>query len=256
MREKPTLILLHGGPGADHSIFRPEFDALADVAQVIFLDLRGQGRSDKSAPERRTLAQWGDDVRGFCDALGIERPIVHGHSFGGMVAMAYATRHPEHPGKLVLSATYARQNIPRVAQRCEELGGPEVRDAAQRMWSEPGPEAQAEYNRLVLRYYTRELPSNLDGAFRVRFRNDVGLQFAAGEMQSFDLLRQLSTLVCPVLVLGGALDPVCPIEDQEDIAAALPADRVSFERFEECGHMIWIDAPERYFRALREFVAS
>src|SRR6266852_1265320 len=105
MREKPTLVLLHGGPGLDHSIYKPSFAALADIAQVVFLDHRGNGRSDPGPQESWTLAQWGDDVRAFCDALGIERPIVYGASFGGMVALAYATRHPAHPAKLILVST-------------------------------------------------------------------------------------------------------------------------------------------------------
>jgi proline iminopeptidase len=66
---------------------------------VIYLDHRGNGRSDAGPKELWTLAQWGDDVRSFCDALGIERPIVLGVSFGGMVAMAYATRHPGASGQ-------------------------------------------------------------------------------------------------------------------------------------------------------------
>ena len=107
MREKPTLLLLHGGPGFDHALYKPAYAALADVAQVIYLDHRGNGRSDAGPKEAWTLAQWGDDVRAFCDALGIVHPIVLGVSFGGMVAMAYATRHPAHPSKLVLVSTEA-----------------------------------------------------------------------------------------------------------------------------------------------------
>ncbi len=107
MREKPTLLLLHGGPGFDHTIYKPAYSALSDIAQVIFLDHRGNGRSDAGPKESWTLAQWGDDVRAFCDVLGIEKPIVLGVSFGGMVAMAYATRHPAHPAKLVLVSTEA-----------------------------------------------------------------------------------------------------------------------------------------------------
>ena len=53
------------------------------------------------------LAQWGDDVWEFCDVLGIENPIVYGASFGGMVALSYATRHPAHPAKLILVSTEA-----------------------------------------------------------------------------------------------------------------------------------------------------
>ena len=83
MRAKPTVVLLHGGPGFDHSIYKPAFSSLADGAQVVFLDHRGNGRSEAGPPESWTLAQWGDDVRAFCDALGIERPIVYGPRSAG-----------------------------------------------------------------------------------------------------------------------------------------------------------------------------
>ena len=46
MREKPTLVLLHGGPGYDHSGFKPLFSQLADIAQIVYVDHRGHGRSD------------------------------------------------------------------------------------------------------------------------------------------------------------------------------------------------------------------
>src|SRR5215467_10994035 len=87
MREAPTVVLLHGGPGFDHSNFKPDFAPLAEYAQVVYMDHRGNGRSDKSETSKWTLAQWGDDVRALCDALEISRPIVLGVSFGGMVAM-------------------------------------------------------------------------------------------------------------------------------------------------------------------------
>jgi pimeloyl-ACP methyl ester carboxylesterase len=92
MREKATLLLLHGGPGFDHSIYKPAYSALTDTAQIIYLDHRGNGRSEDGPRESWNLAQWGDDVRAFCDALGIEKPIVLGASFGGMVALSYAIR--------------------------------------------------------------------------------------------------------------------------------------------------------------------
>ena len=131
MREKPTLILLHGGPGFDHTIYKPAYSRLTDVAQVIYLDHRGNGRSDGGPKEHWTLAQWGDDLRAFCDALGIEKPIVLGVSFGGMVAMAYATRHPAHPGKLALVSTEAKGDsyLERRVEMFTRLGGPGGRRA-------------------------------------------------------------------------------------------------------------------------------
>jgi len=58
------------------------------------MDHRGNGRSSHDDPPTWSLAQWGDDVRGMCDALGIVKPIVYSVSFGGFVAQSYATRHP------------------------------------------------------------------------------------------------------------------------------------------------------------------
>ncbi len=131
MREKPTLLLLHGGPGFDHSIYKPAFSAVADLVQIIYLDHRGCGRSSGDDPETWNLAQWGDDVRGFCDALGIERPIVLGTSFGGFVAQAYATRHPDHPAKLVLVSTVAKVDFPAVFEAFGHIGGPEAKRIAE-----------------------------------------------------------------------------------------------------------------------------
>src|SRR5262249_48307460 len=138
MRAKPTLVLLHGGPGFDHSGYKPAFSALADLVQIIYLDHRGNGRSGGEDADTWNLAQWGDDVRTFCDVLGVERPIVYGASFGGMVALAYATRHPGHPGKLILVSTEAagHSHLKRRVALFERLGGSEVGALARRRFLE------------------------------------------------------------------------------------------------------------------------
>jgi pimeloyl-ACP methyl ester carboxylesterase len=105
LREKPTLVLLHGGPGYDHSGFKPLFSRLADVAQVVYYDHRGHGRSDRRPAEEWTLDTFADDVVRLSDALGIVKPIVLGQSFGGFVAQRYLARHPAHAAKVVLSST-------------------------------------------------------------------------------------------------------------------------------------------------------
>ena len=75
MSERPALIVLHGGPGFDHSLMRPWFDRFADTHQVIYLDHRGNGRSGGEADTWR-LAQWGGDIAAFCDQLGLVQPVV------------------------------------------------------------------------------------------------------------------------------------------------------------------------------------
>jgi pimeloyl-ACP methyl ester carboxylesterase len=115
MRERPTVVLLHGGPGSfDHSYFKPDFSRLADAAQVIYLDLRGHGRSEWGDPTAWSFETCADDVRAFCEALAIDGPVVYGHSLGGFVAMLYAARHAGHPGALVLQSTFARFDLDRI----------------------------------------------------------------------------------------------------------------------------------------------
>jgi pimeloyl-ACP methyl ester carboxylesterase len=258
MREKPTLLLLHGGPGFDHSIYRPAYSALADIAQVIFLDHRGNGRSEDGPSEAWNLAQWGDDVRAFCDVLGIVNPIVLGASFGGMVALAYATRHPAHPSKLVLISTEAAGGTHR-ERRFERFGGPEVGALARRRFLEvQGHIDQASldaWRRLAFPLYTRT-PRDPDMARRAVSRSEVQHWFTkpGGESHTFNMFPDLCRIQCPTLVLGGEDDPMLPIECQADIAAALPAHLVRFERFADCGHAVVPDAPERAMAVIRDFI--
>ena len=142
MRAKPTLLLLHCGPGLDHTIYKPAFSALSDIAQVIYLDQRGNGRSSGNDPATWNLAQWGDNVWGFCDALGIEKPIVFGASFGGFVAQSCAIRHPECPAKLILASTAAKFDFPTVFDAFGRLGGLEARQVAEVYWLAPSAEAR------------------------------------------------------------------------------------------------------------------
>ena len=261
MREKPTLLLLHGGPGFDHSIYRPAYSALADVAQVIFLDHRGNGRSEDGPSEAWNLAQWGDDVRAFCDVLGIVNPIVLGASFGGMVALAYATRHPAHPSKLVLISTEAAGGThrDRRVELFERFGGPEVGALARRRFLEvQGHIDQASldaWRRLAFPLYTRT-PRDPDMARRAVSRSEVQHWFTkpGGESHTFNMFPDLCRIQCPTLVLGGEDDPMLPIECQADIAAALPAHLVRFERFADCGHAVVPDAPERAMAVIRDFI--
>jgi proline iminopeptidase len=260
MREKPTLLLLHGGPGFDHSIYKPAYSALADIAQIVYLDHRGNGRSEDGPRERWNLAQWGDDVRAFCDALGIANPIVLGASFGGMVALAYATRHPAHPSKLVLISTEATGDSyrERRVELFERFGGPEVGALARRRFFEIQGHDEASldaWRRLAFPLYTRT-PRDPDMARRAVSRSEVLHWFTkpCGESHTFNMLADLGRIACPTLVLGGEDDPMLPIECQADIAAALPVHLVQFERFRDCRHAVVPDAPERAMAVIRDFI--
>jgi pimeloyl-ACP methyl ester carboxylesterase len=253
MREVPTVLLLHGGPGFDHSSFKPDFGALADVAQLVYLDHRAQGRSERGASERWNLAQWGDDVRAFCDALGIEHPIMVGQSFGGMVAMSYATRHPEHPARLVLSSTAARIRFDRALQVFERLGGADARDSARAFFENPGDDTVKPYRKICLPLYTRTQQSE-DWIKRTKMNEPLTLRFFNGEGRTFNLLPELKKIRCPTLITAGEDDPITPLADAEDIAAAIKPGVARLVTFPGAGHGVYRDLPSEYFAAVREFI--
>ncbi|MEZ5635585.1 MAG: alpha/beta fold hydrolase [Burkholderiaceae bacterium] len=254
MRDKPTLVLLHGGPGLDHSLFKPAFSQLADVAQIVYIDHRGNGRSSQGDPSSWNLAQWGDDVRGVCDVLGITRPIVYGVSFGGFVAQSYATRHPDHPGKLVLASTAAQVDWPAVFDAFERVGGPAARQLAHDRWRTPTPENRTLYRaQCYPLYYTRPI-AEPDALARAIVHDPVNQHFATGEWGRMDFRAALARVACPTLVMAGDRDPITPIAFSETIVAHLPPALTRFERFAVCGHGIVNDTPERHFELLREFI--
>jgi pimeloyl-ACP methyl ester carboxylesterase len=252
--------MLHGGPGADHSIYKPDYAGLADIVQIVYLDHRGNGRSEDGPKEAWTLAQWGDDVRAFCEALSIENPIVLGASFGGMVALAYATRHPAHPSKLILISTAAAGGSHREQRVAlfERFGGPEVGALARRRFFEvQGHDAASleAWRRLALPHYFRT-PRHPDVARRAVSRPEVLQWFTrpGGESLTFDLFPDLHRIRCPTLVMGGEDDPIHPIESQAELASALPPHLVQFERFPGCRHAVVPDAPERAMAVIRDFI--
>jgi pimeloyl-ACP methyl ester carboxylesterase len=255
MREKPTLILLHGGPGYDHSSFKPLFSQLADMAQIVYADHRGHGRSDRRPASEWTLDTFADDVVRLCDALGITKPIVLGQSFGGFVAQRYIARHPAHPGKVILSSTSHHMGLARKLAMFEKLGGREARDAAQAFWTQPNAQTWVEYNRVCKRHYNTT-PQDEAAAERTIFNTDILFASAGGEQQTMNLLPGLARALCPVLVMAGDADPVTPIEDAQDIAAALPPQWVQFERFANVGHGAWRDDADAAFAVLRRFIAA
>lgn len=257
MREKPALLLLHGGPGFDHTGFKPAFSALRDVAQVIYYDHRGNGRSTGHDSAAWNLDQWGEDVKGLCDALGIAKPIVCGLSFGGFVAQAYATRYPDHPGKLILMSTAAKVDFSAIFAAFERRGGPEARAIAESYWTNPTADGRARYiKRCVPLYNYQQGPG--DVVSRAILKTEVALHFNGpdNEQGHLDYRPSLSRIACPVLVMAGEEDPIAPISFSEEIVACLPPHLVRFERIAKCGHALHADAPEHVFSTVRDFIAG
>jgi pimeloyl-ACP methyl ester carboxylesterase len=255
MIERPTVIALHGGPGGDHSYLKGELSPLADVAQLVFPDMRSTGRSDRTSPERWTVDRWAGDVRALCGALEIEKPIVLGHSYGGYVAIAYASRFPDHPGKLILYAAEARPRPAESLETFQRLGGARAYRAAKKFFHDPNLKTGAAFARHCLPHYTRK-PEDPNKQMRMLANGDMTMQLLQSELRTIDLTPRLGSIRCPTLILSGADDPACPLEAAMEMASTLPAQLVRFQPISRAGHSVLNDRPRLALRILRNFIAS
>lgn len=252
MRDRPTVVLVHGGPASyDHSYFKPDFSRLASVAQVVYLDLRGHGLSDWGEPSEWSYEVCADDIRAFCDVLGVERPIVLGHSMGGWIVALYGARHPGHAGGLVLQSTTARFDIEQLGEGFRRVGGDEVARLARRAFLDAvDPDEWAQ----CFAVFGPNVPDEAQLARRIQ-NPSVGPRGSA-LFRELDITAQLERIDSPTLVSVGELDPVTPVEASREIVAGLRADIARLDTIPGAGHFPWLDQPSHYWTELERFVAE
>jgi pimeloyl-ACP methyl ester carboxylesterase len=259
MVRRPTVVMLHGGPGMDSAVTRGTGALLTDVASVVVYDHRGNGRSDRGDVADWTLDRWADDVVALCDVLGIQRPIVAGGSFGGFVAMRYAARHPDHPAGLVLYSTSATMDDDASIEAFRRLGGDEVAAIVARDFAEMSAETSDLFMKHALPLMSRHPDAQAKTAEIVAQtvrRQDVELHFNNGEFRSRDQRGDLTHIVCPTLVVVGEDDPITPPALADEIAATIKPDLVRLVRLPNTGHLLPLDDPDGFGSAFRDFVSS
>lgn len=253
MRERPTVVLVHGGPASyDHSYFKPYFARLAEHAQVVYLDLRGHGRSEWGDAAEWSFEACADDIRTFCDTVGIERPIVFGHSMGVPVVLLYAARHPRHAAGIVAQSGFARFDLTRLVEGFRRFGGDEVAELARRSFS--GDPVPPDEWAQVFAVFGPNVPD--EGELARRRQNRALGPHAMELMCRLDITDQLSRIESQTLVCVGELEPGTPVTASEEIFRALPDSVARLEVLADAGHFPWKDVPERYWPLLVDFVTS
>lgn len=251
MRQRPTVVLVHGGPGVyDHSYFKPDFARLAEHAQVVYLDLRGHGRSDWGSATAWSFEACADDVRAFCDTLGIARPIVFGHSMGAPIVLLYGARHPGHAAGLIVQSPFARWDPPRLVEGFRRVAGDDVAEIAGRSYAgEEVPDEQ------WARAFAAFGPNRPDKERQARTPKNLELNSHGMELiRRLDIVDQLDRVDSPTLVSVGELDPVTPVAAAKEIVGALPEGIARLEVIDGAGHFTWMDAPDRFWPVMIEFI--
>ena len=259
MRERPVALVIHGGPGGDHSGFKPAMSPLTDTMQLVYFDHRGQGRSARGDPARYTLDENVEDMEALRRYLGLGPVISIGTSYGGMVAMAHAARYPDAVRKLVLIVTASHGGfMPRAEQLIRETGTPEQQRLCARLWAGEveSAEQMAEFYAVMGPLYSTRYDPAAAHAVRGRATyapEPLNRAFGpGGTLRGFDLRPELGRITAPTLILAGAHDWICPPEFSEEIHRLMPGSQ--YRVFANSSHSIRADEPEALNAAIRAFV--
>jgi proline iminopeptidase len=259
----PALVVLHGGPDFDYDYLLPELDVLADRFRLVYYAQRGRGRSAEGVrPDDVTIDSEMDDLERVRRHLGLESVAVLGHSWGGVLAMEYAARHPERLTQLILMDTAPASYQDRLTFRrhLDRIRSPRDADrmrslAATAEFRAGNLDVEAEYHRLHFRPTLR--PDLLDLLLpRLRINFDPERVRTARAIEdrlydqtwnspAYDLFPALRRLTVPTLVLYGEND-FFPVEVVARIAEAIPGARLVV--LPQCGHFAFLEAPDTVAR--------
>jgi proline iminopeptidase len=259
------IVILHGGPGMDHSYFLPQMLKLAETHRLIFFDQRASGRSSARVDTNSmTLETLIDDIEGVRVAFHPGKMNLMGHSWGGLLAMFYAIKFPNRLNSLILSNSTPVTSELRLASfkmiqahTSHQDSIDQTRIARTEEFREKNPSAVGRYLRSVFRgsFYNPHMADSLTLSLCEDYAaKSALLQYLYREprLAHYDITKELSAIRCPVLVIGADHD-IIPAESNERIHRAINGSK--YVVLEHCGHFPFIEAPKAFFRAVREFLA-
>ena len=254
--------VLHGGPGLDHTYLRPWLDPLAAAAPLLYVDLRGHGRSS-SPPEAEgyTLPDAAADLVALARARGESSVDLIAHDFGAAVALTLAARHPEVIRRLVLVAPLRDgEQVRSVARRSREALGEPGWALIQSLSTPQGTLRDARdlprLFRALGRMWWHRAPSDatLEAMARgMRYRAEADANFLAAA-QRFDGRSLASDVRAPTLVVSGDDDLTFRPEESRALSEILPHGR--YAEIASAGHLPFVEQPATFVRAVNDFLAA
>ena len=265
------IIVLHGGPDFDQGYLLPDLDRLADTFRLIYYDQRGRGRSAENvSPEDVALASDLDDLDKVRQYFRLEPAALLGHSWGAVLALEYALRHPGRVSRLILMnpapasardltvfrKAYAQKlgaDLERqrqiIASAAYQDGDPEAVAARYRLHFRFALKRPEDYEKLMATMKAGFVRQGKDGILKARAVEDR-LMRDTWQVNGYDLLPKLRNVRIPTLVITGDSDFI-PTEIAEHIAQALP--NAHLVTLKNCGHFAYLESAREVHKAMRDF---
>jgi proline-specific peptidase len=258
------LFLLHGGPGLDHTEMHPWLDPLGDTFRLLYVDLRGQGRSQRVDPATLSLSVFASDVTRLAEALNLRQYAVLGHSFGSFVALAHAIEQGGASHYVVSSGTASfSKSAPEIQRNLEEFEPLALREQVTESWAlEPHARTQADVARLMAMQMPFHFATVESDAYRhymeveaqghAIYAPEVLAYFAAHEY-AIEYEDWLSSIRQPTLIITGQSDRTCTPRAAHGLHAGIPDSELVI--LPNAGHMSYVEQPGMYLAAVRDFFA-
>jgi proline iminopeptidase len=261
------LLVFHGGPGLDHTMFADYLDPLTDTGRyrLVLVDERACGRSDRTPPAQTwTLERMAHDVSDLAESLGVrEGYATLGHSYGAFLVLQHAVDHPHEPRGTIVSAGMADARwLQEVERQLAAFEPVELREQVTASWArETEVRTEDETSALMedqLPFHFREPRGEALAEYRrrtaglARYAPDVIRHFASQQYGGINVEHRLGEMTHPVLVLAGRHDRTCAVGASQDMARRLP--NAELVVFEDSAHMTFAEEPERFLQSVRRFL--
>lgn len=259
--DRDVMILIHGGPGGNHTLYADIEESLLEYADLVVLDLRGCGYSDKAEVRFCTLEHHIRDIEAVRIALNMDKPIIHGCSYGAIVALGYAlSSYSENLSKLILSSCAASGDFIKAAQEnLKKRGTPEQIKIAQLLWEGKfeSPEQFAEYYRAMAPLYVYHVPKPEELPtlkYHIPYNIDLINYAFTGFLLKFDYRPHLTKVKKPTLIFSGREDWIIDTEQANILYAGIA--KSTLVTLDECGHFPWKDQKSAFLSSLKIFLKT
>ena len=250
------LIVLHGGPGLDHSMFRPYIDSLGDEFRLLYVDERGQGRSERVDPTTLSLEVFAHDVDLLAEALEFEGFALLGHSFGAIIATYHATELGTAAAYVISGGGDASEALDAdVEASLEALGN--GRETIAASWE---AEKTVETDEQLKQLLRDQMPFHFHGepppgyAEETVGSPEVLRYFANIGYGAFDYRPKLSSVRKPTLIVVGEHDRTTTPRAARVLHEGIPNSELVV--IPDAGHMSFVEKSEPYLTAVRRFLSG
>ena len=253
------MVLLHGGPGATHHYFHPSFSWANDFAKIIYYDQRGCGISDYKKGKGYSIEQAVDDLENLRQSLKINKWVILGSSYGGVLAQCYTVKYPEKVLGLVLVGSDDAMPVVMKSTRQYEFISKEEQEKIKAIYSTKNLSlVQLLYNVHLngdwkRQCYYKPTTESLARLARYEWKQDSNFNsIMSREKDKVDLEGAFDKCPIPTIIMEGRWDLTWNTDKPDILHKNHPNARLLF--FEESAHLPFDDEPEKFFDTLQDFV--